>query len=329
MQDKTFKQLLMSSNYYTLNKQIVKSLGIESAFLLTILIEASDGLSYVEGCFYQTIEKIGELTGIGRHKQDKIIKDLIELKILEQKNKGVPCKRYFKINYPMIENLVFFTPQTSLSEIDKLDCEKETNLSDENSQTRLSEIDNNKEYIINNLNKELNHKEHKSYEHEFANDDLKKIKQWFMTNKIDFSKKHEAKVLELLKNNSLEFILKTFQDQMDILKNKSDVKNIAAVFSNHLFKGTTEVNTKEIEMREAEQEKIKNEQRKEYKGNDKAMEVFKSLPTEQQLKIEDEIIEEFKNPALREIKKNTEVVFYLMISQKIKEKITELGLLSA
>ena len=321
MQDKTFKQLLMSSNYYTLNKQIVKSLGIESAFLLTILIEASDGLSDDEGWFYQTIEKIGELTGIGRHKQDKIIKDLIELKILEQKNKGVPCKRYFKINYSMIENLVFLSPQTSLSENDKLDCKKETNWSAENSQTRLSENDNNKEYIINNLDKELNHKEHKSYEHEFANDDLKKIKQWFMKNKIDFSKKHEAKVLELLKNNSLGFILKTFQDQLDILKNKSDVKNIAAVFSNHLFKGTTEVNTKEIEMREAEQEKIKNEERKEYTDNDKVIEVFKSLPQEQRLKIENEIIEEMKNPMLRDIKKNAESVFYLMISQKIKEKM--------
>ena len=321
MQDKTFKQLLMSSNYYTLNKQIVKSLGIESAFLLTILIEASDGLADDEGWFYQTIEKIGELTGIGRHKQDKIIKDLIEFKILEQKNKGVPCKRYFKINYPMIENLVFLSPQTSLSENDKLDCKKETNWSAENSQTSLSENDNNKEYIINNLNKELNHKEHKSYEHEFANDDLKKIKQWFMTNKIDFSKKHEAKVLELLKNNSLGFILKTFQDQLDILKNKSDVKNIAAVFSNHLFKGTTEVNTKEIEMREAEQEKIKNEERKEYQKNDEAIEFFKSLPQEQQLKIENEIIEEMKNPMLRDIKRNAESVFYLMISQKIKEKI--------
>ena len=198
MQDKTFKQLLMSSNYYTLNKQIVKSLGIESAFLLTILIEASDGLSDDEGWFYQTIEKIGELTGIGRHKQDKIIKDLIELKILEQKNKGVPCKRYFKINYSMIENLVFFNPQTSLSEIDKLDCKKETNLSDENSQTRLSEIDNNKEYIINNLNKELNHKEHnKSCDD--CSDDLKAIKKWFKENKIDFSKKHETKIIELLK----------------------------------------------------------------------------------------------------------------------------------
>ena len=326
MQDKTFKQLLMSSNYYTLNKQIVKSLGIESAFLLTILIEASDGLSDDEGWFYQTIEKIGELTGIGRHKQDKIIKDLIELKILEQKNKGVPCKRYFKINYSMIENLVFLSPQTSLSEIDKLDCKKETNLSDENSQTRLSEIDNNKEYIINNLNKELNHKEHKSYEHEFANDDLKKIKQWFVDNGIDFSKKHETKVLELLKNNSLGFILKTFQDQLNILKNKSDVKNVAAVFSNHLFKGTTEVNTKEIEMREAKQEKIKNEERKEYQRNDEAIEFFKSLPQEQQLKIENEIIEEIKNPMLRDIKRNAESVFYLMISKELKEKMFKLGI---
>ena len=293
----------MSSNYYTLNKQIVKSLGIESAFLLTILIEASDGLSDDEGWFYQTIEKIGELTGIGRHKQDKIIKDLIELKILEQKNKGVPCKRYFKINYSMIEDLVFFNPQT-----------------------RLSEIDNNKEYIINNLNKELNHKEHKSYEHEFADDDLKKIKQWFVDNGVDFSKKHEAKVLELLKNNSLGFILKTFQNQLDILKNKSDVKNVAAVFSNHLFKGTTEVNTKEIEMREAEQEKIKNEERKEYTDNDKVIEVFKNLPAEQQLEIENEVIEKMNNPMLRDIKRNAESVFYLMISKELKEKMFKLGI---
>ena len=323
MQEKTFKQLLMSSNYYTLNKQIVKTLGIESAFLLTILIEASDGLADDEGWFYQTIEKIGELTGIGRHKQDKIIKDLIESKILEQKNKGVPCKRYFKINYEMIENLVFQKQQTSLSQNDKLDCKKETNLFVKNSQTCLSQNDNNKEHNINNINKELNHKEEK------APNDLKKIKEWFKKNEIDFSKKHEDKIIELLKNNSIDYILNFFQEQIDILKNKKDIKNIAAVFSAHLFKGTCEVNLQAIEQKELEQEKIKNEQKKEYKGNDKVMEIFKNLPTEQQLKIEDEIIEEFKNPALREIKKNTEVVFYLMISQKIKEKITELGLLSA
>ena len=323
MQEKTFKQLLISSNYYTLNKQIVKELGIESAFLLTILIEASDGLADNEGWFYQTIEKIGELTGLGRHKQDKIIKELIDLKILEQKNKGVPCKRYFKVNYEMIENLVFQNQQSSLSQNGKLDCKKETNLFVKNSQTSLSQNGNNKEHNINNINKELNHKEEK------APNDLKKIKEWFKKNEIDFSKKHEDKIIELLKNNSIDYLLNLFQEQIDILKNKKDVKNIAAVFSAHLFKGTCEVNLQAIEQKELEQEKIKNEQRKEYQKDDKAMEVFKSLPTEQQLKIEDEIIEEFKNPALREIKKNTEVVYYLMISQKIKEKITELGLLSA
>ena len=323
MQEKTFKQLLMSSNYYTLNKQIVKTLGIESAFLLTILIEASDGLADDEGWFYQTIETLEDLTGLSRHKQNKIIQDLIEASILIQENRGTPCRRFFKISFQEIENLVFKKSQTSLLKIDKLDCKKLTNYSVKKSQTSLLKIDNNKEHNINNINKELNHKEEK------APDDLKKIKEWFKKNEIDFSRKHEDKIIELLKNNSIDYLLNLFQEQIDILKNKKDVKNIAAVFSAHLFKGTCEVNLQAIEQKELEQEKIKNEQRKEYKGNDKAMEVFKSLPTEQQLKIEDEIIEEFKNPALREIKKNTEVVFYLMISQKIKEKITELGLLSA
>ncbi|EFG27923.1 hypothetical protein [Fusobacterium periodonticum] len=323
MLEKTFKQLLMSSNYYTLNKQIVKTLGIEPAFLLTILIEASDGLADDEGWFYQTIETLEDLTGLSRHKQNKIIQDLIEASILIQENRGTPCRRFFKISFQEIENLVFKKTETSLLKIDKLDCKKLTNYSVKKSQTSLLKIDNNKEHNINNINKELNHKEEK------APDDLKKIKEWFKKNEIDFSKKHEDKIIELLKNNSIDYILNLFQGQIDILKNKKDVKNIAAVFSAHLFKGTCEVNLQAIEQKELEQEKIKKEQRKEYKGNDKAMEVFKSLPTEQQLKIEDEIIEEFKNPALREIKKNTEVVFYLMISQKIKEKITELGLLSA
>lgn len=321
MQEKTFKQLLMSSNYYTLNKQIVKEIGIESAFLLTILIEASDGLADEEGWFYQTIEKIGELTGIGRHKQDKIIKKLIELKILEQKNKGVPCKRYFKVNYEMIENLVFQNQQTSLSENDKLDCPKKTNYFVENSQTCLSQNDKNKEYIINNLNKKLNHKEHNK-----SCDDLKAIKKWFKENKIDFSKKHENRIIELLKNNSLEYLLKLFQEQLDILKDKPGVKNIVGIFSNHLFKGTCEVNLKEIENREIEQEKLKNEEKKESEKNDEIINIFKGLSLELQEQIENEIIEELKNPILFQIKKNSENIYYSMILGSIRDKLIKLNL---
>ena len=325
MQDKTFKQLLMSSNYYALNKQIVKSLGIESAFLLTILIEASDGLADEDGWFYQTIEKIEELTGIGRHKQDKIIKDLIELKILEQKNKGVPCKRYFKINYSMIENLVFLSPQTSLSEIGKLGCKKETNWSAEKRQTRLSEIDNNKEYIINNLNKELNHKEHKSYEHEFANDDLKKIKQWFDEVGIDFSKKHKAKVIELLKNNSVAFLLYNFREQYEILKNKPEVKNIAAVFSNHLFKGTCEVNSVLIIEKENKIKQDKANERKESEKIETILEKFKRLDLVKQEEIIQEIIRGSPLPNLKEIRKNAPNIFLNMIHREIGKKMKGLN----
>ena len=322
MQEKTFKQLLMSSNYYTLNKQIVKELGIESAFLLTILIEASDGLADSEGWFYQTIEKIGELTGLGRHKQDKIIKELIDLKILEQKNKGVPCKRYFKVNYEMIENLVFQNQQSSLSENGKLDCQKKTNYSVENRQTSLSENGNNKEYIINNLNKELNHKEHnKSCDD--CSDDLKAIKKWFKENKIDFSKKHENKIIELLKVNSLGYLLKLFQEQIDILKNKPGVKNIAAIFSNHLFKGTVEINLKEIENREIEQENLKKEEKKESERNEKFLKIFWELPLEEQEKIENEILKNNNINHFLELKKNSTVMYYRLITPFISKYIQE------
>ena len=322
MQEKTFKQLLMSSNYYTLNKQIVKELGIESAFLLTILIEASDGLADSEGWFYQTIEKIGELTRLGRHKQDKIIKELIDLKILEQKNKGVPCKRYFKVNYEMIENLVFQNQQSSLSENGKLDCPKKTNYSVENSQTSLSENGNNKEYIINNLNKELNHKKHnKSYDD--CSDDLKAIKKWFKESQINFSKKHENKIIELLKNNSLEYLLKIFQEQLDFLKNKPGVKNIAGIFSNHLFKGTCEINVEEIENREIEHEKLKNEEKKERERNEKFLKIFWELSLEEREKIENEILKSNNINHFLELKKSSTVMYYRLITPFISKYIQE------
>ena len=324
MQERTFKQLLMSSNYYTLNKQVVKTLGIEPAFLLTILIEASDGLADDEGWFYQTIETLEELTGLSRHKQNKIIQDLIEAKILIQENRGTPCRRFFKISFQEIENLVFKKTETSLLKIDKLDCKNFTNYSVKNSQTSLLKINNNKEHNINNINKELNHKEHKSYE---LDEKLKTVKQWFKENGIDFSKKHEIKVLELLKNNSLDFVLNTFQEQLDILKNKSDVKSVAAVFSTHLFKGTCEVNSQELEKKENEHQKIKEDERKECEKNDNILSIFFKIPLEKQEEIEMEILKKHNIKHFSELKTKSETMYYRLISSFIYEELKEKGLI--
>ena len=318
MQERTFKQLLMSSNYYTLNKQIVKALGIEPAFLLTILIEASDGLADDEGWFYQTIETLEELTGLSRHKQNKIIQDLIETNILIQENRGTPCRRFFKISFQEIENLVFKKTETSLLKIDKLDCKKFTNYSVKSSQTSLLKISNNKEHNINNINKELNHKENKSYE---LDEKLKTVKQWFIENEITFSKKHEVKVLELLKNNSLDFVLNTFQEQLDILKNKSDVKSVAAVFSNHLFKGTCEINSQELEKKETEHQKIKEEERKECEKNDNILNVFFELPLNEQEEVENTILKKHNISHFSQVKQKSKTMYYKLISSFIYEEL--------
>ena len=318
MQERTFKQLLMSSNYYTLNKQIVKALGIEPAFLLTILIEASDGLADDEGWFYQTIETLEELTGLSRHKQNKIIQDLIETNILIQENRGTPCRRFFKISFQEIENLVFKKTETSLLKIDKLDCKKFTNYSVKSSQTSLLKISNNKEHNINNLNKEINHKENKSYE---LDEKLKTVKQWFIENEITFSKKHEVKVLELLKNNSLDFVLNAFQEQLDILKNKSDVKSVAAVFSNHIFKGTCEVNFQELEKKETEHQKIKEEERKECEKNDNILNIFFELPLNEQEEIENTILKKHNISHFSQVKQKSKTMYYKLISSFIYEEL--------
>ena len=161
MEDRTLKQLLMSSSYFVLNKQIVKAIGIESGFLLTTLIEASDGLANDDGWFYKTAPSLEEETGLSNHKQSKIIEELTKLGILEQENKGMPMKRYFRINFNKIEELVFKiqdlkNSKPSIEENKKQGFENFECKDLKNSNACIEKISNNKELNNNNLNKELN-----------------------------------------------------------------------------------------------------------------------------------------------------------------------------
>lgn len=133
MNNRTLKQLLMSSNYFVLNKQIIKIFGIENGYLLTALIEASDMLADEEGWFYQTVENIEDITTLNKYKQLQGIKVLVEAGVLEQINKGVPCKRHFRINFEMIEEIVFGTVENLTTR-----CQKTGQLDGENLNTQLS-----------------------------------------------------------------------------------------------------------------------------------------------------------------------------------------------
>lgn len=160
MEDRTLKQLLMSSSYFVLNKQIVKAIGIEAGFLLTTLIEASDGLANEDGWFYKTAPSLEEETGLSNHKQSKIIEELTKLGILEQENKGMPMKRYFRINFQKIEELVFKKDpknlKSSIEENEKQGFKNFESKDLKNSNACIEKISNNKEFNNNNLNKKFN-----------------------------------------------------------------------------------------------------------------------------------------------------------------------------
>lgn len=153
------------------------------------------------------------------------------------------------------------------------------------------------------------------------NDDLMKIKQWFEENKIDFSKKHQDKVLKLLKNNSLTFILSTFQEQFDILKNNPEVKNISAVFSYHLFNETCQVDYKEIEKKEIEINSKKDEEIKNSEKLERTLDIFNNLPLEKQEEIENKILKEQNIKHFTEIKNKSKNLFYRLIGGFIEQEL--------
>ena len=100
MSNNIAKQIMMGSNYWVLNKCLVKYLGLEPAFFLSNLCEADTLFeSDEEGWFFQTIDKIQEISGLTRRQQEYSMKVLLDKNLIEYKKKGIPQRRYFRINY--------------------------------------------------------------------------------------------------------------------------------------------------------------------------------------------------------------------------------------
>ena len=175
------------------------------------------------------------------------------------------------------------------------------------------------EIVPNNIDIHIDNKIENIIDHNDG--DLMKIKQWFEENKIDFSKKHQDKVLKLLKNNSLTFILSTFQEQFDILKNNPEIKNISAVFSYHLFNETCQVDYKDIEKKEIEINSKKNEAITNSEKLERTLDIFNNLPLEKQEEIENKILKEQNIKHFTEIKNKSKNFFYRLIGGFIEQEL--------
>lgn len=95
-------QLISTSNFITVNKDLIKALGLEEAILLGELASEYDYWStrneIENGYFYSTIENIEEKTTLTAYKQRKCLENLKNKGIIDIQIKGMPAKRYIKIN---------------------------------------------------------------------------------------------------------------------------------------------------------------------------------------------------------------------------------------
>lgn len=160
------KQMLMSNNYWVLNKDLVKLFGLEAAFLLSNFAEAETLMADDDGWFYQTSETVEKMTTLSRHKQDQAVIVLEKSGVLEKTVKGLPPKRYFRIDYECLTNLFVKNQQINMRKIDKSICEK--------SATNKEHIDKehiDKEHSNKDIEKKAPRKKHGEYNHILLTED--------------------------------------------------------------------------------------------------------------------------------------------------------------
>lgn len=141
--------LLANDNYIIVNKTLAKILGVEGALLLGELCseycywEKQGELK--DGYFFSTIENVKENTTILEHKQRALLKTMKNIGLVDVILKGLPAKRYIKINEQVLSELLnnsIETIGTSSAKTKELE-------------QPISSTNNNKEIIINkNNNKE-------------------------------------------------------------------------------------------------------------------------------------------------------------------------------
>ena len=103
--------LISSRNFIALNKDLVKIFGLEEAIMIGELCSEADywekEKKLQNGYFFSTIENVQDNTTLSEHKQRKALKSLKDKEVINVKIKGLPARRYIKINEQKLLNYLF------------------------------------------------------------------------------------------------------------------------------------------------------------------------------------------------------------------------------
>jgi hypothetical protein len=106
------KKLLGSQAYWTINKQLAKTIGLKATLLLQHLIDLED--SFFNGTyFYQQADRLSKDLGLSLFQIRNAKKVLIKYDLIEVVLRGVPAKDHFKLHEDKIFNLLTSTCEES------------------------------------------------------------------------------------------------------------------------------------------------------------------------------------------------------------------------
>ena len=102
--------LIASENFITVNRCIAAHVGLEAAVVFGELAsehlywETRDGLK--DGYFFSTVENLAEKTFLSAHSQRQALEKLKELGFIDVVKKGMPAKRFIKINADVVAQYI-------------------------------------------------------------------------------------------------------------------------------------------------------------------------------------------------------------------------------
>lgn len=197
--------LLASDNYIVINRDLLKKYGINVALMLC---ELASEYNYFDqngkledGMFYSTIDNINERTGLSKYQQSEALKVLDKIGIVKSVVKGIPAKRFFKIDVEELKKQIVNTSPSSCKEIGKLASEK------------LETKNNNKKLI----NKSNNLKDKESKKEDTNNTQIEHVEKTTCRKKKK-TISYDEQITEYTQNEELQNALKAFVQMRSFIK---------------------------------------------------------------------------------------------------------------
>ena len=116
------KELLSSTAFLVVNKELAKNIGLKETILLADLISKEEYFinnGMTDGWFFNTEDNIFKDTTLTPYQQRNALKTLKKNEIIETKRMGIPAKQYFKINEEQVIKFLNNKSSTNLTTINK------------------------------------------------------------------------------------------------------------------------------------------------------------------------------------------------------------------